>query len=44
MTSFLFIFLSLAECVLVERLGTAAGKESKIERLENEGLAIKVLY
>ena len=44
MTSFLFIFLSLAECVLVERLGTAGGKESKIEGLENEGLVIKILY
>jgi len=44
MMSFLFIFLSLTECVLVERLGTAGGKERKIEGLENEGLVIKILY
>ena len=40
MTSFLFIFLSLAECVMVERLGTSGGKESKDEGHQNEGLVM----
>ena len=40
MTSFLFIFLSLAECVMVERLGTSGRKESKDEGHQNEGLVM----
>lgn len=43
MTSFLFIFLSLAECVLVERLGSSEVKESKDEGQENEGLVMENL-
>ena len=41
MASFLFIFLSLAECVLVGRLGSSEVKESKDEGRENEGMVMK---
>lgn len=41
MTSFLFIFLSLVECVLVERLASKMKEsEAKEKGLENEGLVI----
>ncbi|XP_078347220.1 gamma-aminobutyric acid receptor subunit beta-2-like isoform X2 [Oculina patagonica] len=41
MTSFLFIFLSLVECVLVERLASKEKmKESEEQGLENEGMSI----
>lgn len=41
MTSFLFIFLSLVECVLVERLANDKKKvEIKEEGIDNEGLVI----
>lgn len=43
-TSFLFIFLSLVECVVVEKLESSASKEgaSKESGQENEDLVIKV--
>ena len=42
-TSFLFIFLSLVECVVVEKLESSASKEraSKESGQENEDLVIK---
>ncbi|XP_068716657.1 gamma-aminobutyric acid receptor subunit gamma-2-like [Montipora capricornis] len=38
MTSFLFIFLSLLECILVERLLTSKAKENKDVGQDNQGL------
>ena len=42
MTSFLFIFLSLVECVLVERLANEKqNEENKEEGIHNEGLVMR---
>ncbi|XP_068672886.1 gamma-aminobutyric acid receptor subunit alpha-6-like [Montipora foliosa] len=38
MTSFLFIFLSLLECIVVERLLTSKARESEDEGHDNKGL------